>query len=168
MLSFDTSSTISTAEPGASPCHKYKQAKTKGELDYATKRILSPIIHPNIRHFTLTRNTENPSSCQTHPFHFTHTLHELLIYLNSFNSPITNHAITARSKFKLDELCSQSQTMHRSYSFDWCILKELWTYVSDRLETPWKRWITAPPAAQWSWIEHAAGGNSWNYKARHR
>jgi len=43
-----------------------------------------------------------------------------------------------------------------------CTLKELWTYVSDRLETPWKRRITVPPAAQWSWIKRAADGNSWN------
>lgn len=71
------------------------------------KMILSLIIHRNIRHFILTRKIENPRSCQTHYLNFTHTLHELLIHLNSFNSTTTHYI--SRSKFKRDELC------HRSY-----------------------------------------------------
>jgi hypothetical protein len=70
---------------------------------------------------------------------------------------ITYHTSTVRSKFKLDELCSQSEMYITG-----CTLKELWTYISDRLETPWKRQITVPPAAQWSWMERAADGTSWN------
>jgi hypothetical protein len=44
-----------------------------------------------IRHLKITLKFENPSCCQTYYFFFTHTLHELIMYLNSFNNTITHH-----------------------------------------------------------------------------